>query len=90
MPDGRYEHARAPAERLAAVAVAVVRRVKGRSPTGDADHADFLAAFTPYLARELIEAKLEEARLFRHLQRVKELERELAHAKAATAAFAMR
>ncbi len=87
MPNGRYEDARPPAERLAAVAAEVVRRVGVRSPTGSADFADFLAAFIPHVDRALIEAKLEEARLFPNPWRIRELERELLHAKEAIARF---
>ena len=62
----RLEHAKTPEERLAAVAFALVEKLRdSHKDTGVGpsypDYADFRDAFRPHLRRELIKARMDEA-----------------------------
>jgi hypothetical protein len=78
MRDARYNLAETPAERLAAICARVVHGLAGTEPYGQADYADFAEALEPFVAHELIVAKLEEALVFGNAKRIQELGRELA------------
>ena len=84
--NGRIKHADTPEERIAAVARSIAFDIEqrhartGNGPT-EPDYADFREALRPYILRELILARIDEARKSISLyltKRVKELAAELA------------
>jgi hypothetical protein len=80
----QYENEKTPEGRMAAIARDLmpgfdgVRRVGGEYP----DYADFREAFKPYLERELLAARLDEALLDRSSNRVFMLVQQLKEADA--------